>query len=67
MPFKSICLSVKINKFCQQHFKTAVRLSAKLSAKQNASKEELQKIEHLIFVHLNAARRAYKLRKKKKK
>jgi hypothetical protein len=66
MPFKSICLTIKVDKFCQQHFKTAIRLSAKLSAKQNASKEELQKIEHLIFVHLNAARRAYKLRKRRK-
>ena len=66
MPFKSICLSIKINRFCQQHFKTAIRLSAKLSAKQNASKEERAKIEHLIFVHLNAARRAYKLRRKRK-
>jgi hypothetical protein len=65
MPFTSLCKSFKINQFAQKHFKTAIRLSAKLSAKQNSSKEELQKIEHLIFVHLNAARRAYKLRKRK--
>jgi len=43
MPFTSLCKSFKINQFAQKHFKTAIRLSAKLSAKQNSSKEELQK------------------------
>jgi len=65
MPFKSICKSFKINHFCEQHFKTAIRLSKKLSDKEFASKQERNEIEHLIFVHLNAARRAFKIKKKK--
>lgn len=64
MPFNSICKSIKINHFCQQHFNTAIRLSKKLSDKEFVSKDERQKLEHLIFVHLNAARRAYKIKNK---
>jgi hypothetical protein len=66
-PFKGLCKSLAIKRFSQQHFKTAIRLSAKLSAKEFATKEERTRVEHLIFVHLNAARRAFKLKKKKKK
>ena len=65
MIFKSICKNYKINHFSQQHFKTAIRLSAKLSSKEFPTDDERRKVEHLIFVHLNAARRAYKIRKRK--
>jgi len=63
MPFNSIFKSAKINHFAQQHFRTAIRLTARLG-KGLVSKEERVKIEHLIYVHLNAARRAYKLKRK---
>ena len=64
MIFSSICKTYKIKHFSQQHFKTALRLSKKLSDKEFCSKQERIEIEHLIFVHLNAARRAFKLKKK---
>jgi len=64
--FNSICKTLKIKRFSQQHFKTAIRLSAKLSAKEFPTEEERRKVEHLIFVHLNAARRAFKLKRKRK-
>lgn len=65
--FNSIFKSYKINRFSQQHLKTAIRLSQKLCNKIFPSQEEKQKVEHLIYCHLNAARRAYKLKKKKRK
>lgn len=64
MPFKSMFKTWRITKFCNQHLNTAIRLSARLSSKEYPSEEEKSRTEHLIFVHLNAARRAFKLKTK---
>lgn len=67
MPFKSIFKTYRIRKFCNQHLNTAIRLSARLCSKEYPSIEEKNRTEHLIFVHLNAARRAFKIKNKYKK
>lgn len=54
------CRKYKIKEFIRHHQNTAMRLSGKL-CNHEATTEERLKIEHLIFVHLNAARRARKL------
>ena len=55
-----LCTSYKIKKYVKHHINTALRLSDKLAKKEVSDKERLN-MEHLIFVHLNAARRAKKL------
>jgi len=52
--------SFRLNEFIRHHQKTAIRLSGKL-CNHEATAEERLRTEHLIFVHLNAARRAAKL------
>ena len=60
-----ICRDIKIRIFVRHHQNTAMRLSGKL-CNHEPTEEERLRVEHLIFVHLNAARRARKLRKLRK-
>lgn len=54
--------SARVRSFIRHHQNTAIRLSAKLCNHESTT-EERQRVEHLIFIHLNAARRAKRLYK----
>ena len=56
----SYCRAYRIKEYIKHHQNTAIRLSGKL-CNHEATNDERIKTEHLIFVHLNAARRAKKL------
>lgn len=65
----SLFANYRLRVFIIQHQRTATRLSGKL-CNHEATNSERIKMEHLIFIHLNAARRAtklfYKFKRKRK-
>ena len=55
-----MCEQVRVKVFIRHHLNTAIRLSGKL-CDHEAGSDERARQEHIMFIHLNAARRAKKL------